>query len=392
MLPIYATSHQYSLPDKSGVFALLQDTTLQAVLDNDNIASNVSLILNNVGAPGSEFISSSVSYNFDSIDVNAEDFLNFSYLNAKYAYNQAFITLSSLNNIFETSLGFGNVISSWNNGGSNSKRAKLDSGSSTLGPAVELKNLNSVVNFKVDNVLGTKTLNLQAPDKPAGSYTLAMIEDIPTPTAYVPPTRELTINGTTYDLEQDRTWDIKGGYHNIKKLRTGQSTSSAINVVSGSFPAIAQVLNRIVIYPYVPANNLTSSAFYINVSTALAGSNAKILIYSDNNGYPGNLLYASTNLDTSTTGIKSTSADIPATVINFTRGETYWIALWTSAAITVSGIAVANSVSTFISGVTSYNCITFVTSGFTTPPNPFTAIADITNSTIVLPFIGITAQ
>jgi hypothetical protein len=390
LLPTYATSHQYSLPDQDGVIALLQDTTIQAVLDNNNIASDVSLILNNVGAPGSEFSSSSVSYNFDSIDIDTEDFLTSTSLSAKYAYNQAFINLSSLDNVFETSLGFGNIISSWSDGGANSRRARLDSGSSTLGPSFELKNLGSIVKFKADNVLGSKTLNLQVPDKAAGSYTLATIEDIPPPSAYVPPTRELTINGTTYDLEQDRTWDIKGGFHSVKKLITNQSTSAAINGVSGSFPAVAQTANKMTVYPYLPFNNVVSASLYINVTLAVAASNAKILVYYDSDGYPGDLLYASANLDTSSIGIKAATLVLPDLPINFLSGQTYWIGLWTSAAISVSGIAVANSVSTHINVTTNYNSITYSTT-FGTPPNQFPDINNTTNATSILPFVGITS-
>jgi hypothetical protein len=73
--------------------------------------------------------------------------------------------------------------------------------------------------------------------------------------------------------------------------------------------------------PIIPKTTFTASNFAINVVIASAGSLAKILIYSDLNGYPSSKLYESTNLDCSTTGLKT----VTARSFVFDANTVYWI-------------------------------------------------------------------
>ena len=55
-------------------------------------------------------------------------------------------------------------------------------------------------------------------------------------TAYVPKTRTLTINGTTYDLSADRTWTIVAGVSSV----SGTAPISAVNVSGAVTISISQ--------------------------------------------------------------------------------------------------------------------------------------------------------
>ena len=60
-------------------------------------------------------------------------------------------------------------------------------------------------------------------DLPASGGTLALTSDIPSLSGYVPTTRTLTINGTTYDLSANRSWSIVAGLSSFN-TRTGAIT------------------------------------------------------------------------------------------------------------------------------------------------------------------------
>ena len=74
---------------------------------------------------------------------------------------------------------------------------------------------------------------------PDASGTVALTSDIPSLTGYVPTTRTLTINGTTYDLSADRSWTIEGGGGTSASTRTVQKYtadgSSATYTVTGGY-------------------------------------------------------------------------------------------------------------------------------------------------------------
>jgi hypothetical protein len=63
--------------------------------------------------------------------------------------------------------------------------------------------------------------------------------------------------------------------------------------------------NTIFLTPYVTPRTFTYTGLSVNVSTAVASTNCKILIYDDLNGVPKNRIFVSTALSKATTGIKT---------------------------------------------------------------------------------------
>jgi hypothetical protein len=77
--------------------------------------------------------------------------------------------------------------------------------------------------------------------------------------------------------------------------------------------------------PYIPNTTFTCVEFAINVVTAQATGLARICVYSSSNNQPTNLLYSSTNLDCSTSGVKSVISSFV-----FTQGTIYWLGIQTN--------------------------------------------------------------
>jgi hypothetical protein len=169
------------------------------------------------------------------------------------------------------------------------------------------------------------------------------------------------------------------GIHALVPLASGEQTNSAVTTQSMS--SSAMVANRLYAYPFIPAQNITTSNLYINVQGSLAGSLARILIYSDLNGRPDQKLYESSNLDCSTNGQKTAT-----TTFNFVAGTRYWLTLHSSSTQTLSSFATTSLINiktTLISmGVYYYDAPTFGSA-----PTTFSIVG--TQSTAA-PFIGIT--
>jgi hypothetical protein len=92
--------------------------------------------------------------------------------------------------------------------------------------------------------------------------------------------------------------------------------------------------------PYIPNTTFTCVEFAINVITAQATGLARICVYSSSNNQPTNLLYSSTDLICSTTGIKSVISSFV-----FTQGTIYWLGIQTNVnSISFTGIAGASCI------------------------------------------------
>jgi hypothetical protein len=120
------------------------------------------------------------------------------------------------------------------------------------------------------------------------------------------------------------------GVHTLIVPPVGYDTS--FGVTGATFVGTAIIADRLHVIPYIPANTFTCSSLYINVNIGAVGANARILIYSDNNGTPGTKTYESVNLNCSTSGVKSI-----ATAQTFLAGTTYWLGVYNSATITYNG-------------------------------------------------------
>jgi hypothetical protein len=158
------------------------------------------------------------------------------------------------------------------------------------------------------------------------------------------------------------------GVHSIVPIASGGVT---FNGITASIGVAAQSGNSIRLTPYIPAQSITSSNLYINVTTATAGSLCTIVIYSDTNGVPTNLLYESADLDCSINGLK-----IATTSFDFVTGTRYWIGIKTNNILsTRNGF---NTASSIVLGATpSSTLISYQkTITYSSPaPNPIGAIS-----------------
>lgn len=141
---------------------------------------------------------------------------------------------------------------------------------------------------------------------------------------------------------------LVGSTLNIPQYSGGIGGLQAFFPVSGNcLPACpygglfgtAMIADRVLIYPFVPSQNFTTSAVRINVTAAVAGANARILIYSNTTGSykPNSKILETTNLDCSTTGEKSYLYSA-----TFTKGQVYWIAVYSNSNPSVTHISAGN--------------------------------------------------
>lgn len=152
--------------------------------------------------------------------------------------------------------------------------------------------------------------------------------------------------------------DYIAGQSNNTALTTGAPTANVLRAMPFLAPLRGGTIDRI--------------AF--EVTTLLAG-NGRIGLYDNledlRNVYPGALLADSGDISTATTGIKSATISVA-----LRPGRIYWLALVTSAAPTLRGLAVGG-VSGFLgvatAGTTALNMGISVAHTFGALPNPFTA-------------------
>lgn len=155
-----------------------------------------------------------------------------------------------------------------------------------------------------------------------------------------------TINGNSLLGSGDLV--ISGGASGIHAL-VQPDTGRIVPIIVGgtNMTTVTATANRLTAIPLIPAKTFTCSNLFINVTTGAAGTNARILIYSDLNGIPNTKLYESANLDCATTGIKTAT-----TSFTFTAGTTYWICTHTSSNQVLTSYAAAGLYGFYSSGTT----------------------------------------
>jgi hypothetical protein len=123
-----------------------------------------------------------------------------------------------------------------------------------------------------------------------------------------------TLVGDTLNIPQ---YSGGGGIHALVKPISARRISNALtSSTSGNNFTLA----RLSLYPFFPANTFTISEILMSCNILAAGSLCRLLIYSDNNGFPDAKLYESADLNLSTTGFK-----IATTTFTFNAGTTYWL-------------------------------------------------------------------
>ena len=152
----------------------------------------------------------------------------------------------------------------------------------------------------------------------------------------------------------------------------GTTTNASINVTT------------LTLYPTILNNTLTCSSISLNITTALASGLARILVYSndDTTALPNTLLFESANIDVSTTGVKTTSANL-----TFLAGVTYWIGVYGSPSGSI-GYTSQVATGTLGMGFGSTTSVTMVSSvirsatTFGSAPNPFSGGVRSSNSAV----------
>lgn len=145
-----------------------------------------------------------------------------------------------------------------------------------------------------------------------------------------------TLVGSTLNIPQYSGGGGSGlvGIHNIFNnfTATGSGVDAAITSTASTNLSLTSV-NQVIAYPFIPNKTITSSQLRINISTGVAGL-SRILIYSDNNGFPNTKLFESADINIASPGIKSVT-----TTFTFNAGTTYWLAYHTNLAHSITAIA-----------------------------------------------------
>lgn len=170
------------------------------------------------------------------------------------------------------------------------------------------------------------------------------------------------------------------GAHTLTLPPSGQVTSFLLN--GDALINFTGSGNRLYVAPYIPASTITCSSLYISISTAVAASLAKIVIYSDNNGVPGTKIYESASFDCASTGQK-----IAITSQTFTAGITYWIGVHSSSNQSYSAAPLSSLIALSMIGSNVPATLCFTTSPFGTAPSSF---GTPVYANAPAPFVGIT--
>jgi hypothetical protein len=116
------------------------------------------------------------------------------------------------------------------------------------------------------------------------------------------------------------------GTHIVVKPQASVYYSS--NPFTGSGGTTSTLANNIYLAPFIPKNSISVNEFRVEVNTIAVGGLARILLFDDLNGLPKNKIIESTNLDCSTSGMKTFTASF-----SFVAGTTYWLGVSVNANI-----------------------------------------------------------
>lgn len=134
----------------------------------------------------------------------------------------------------------------------------------------------------------------------------------------------------------------------VKRLRR-QSGCNAGGVVSGVYydnscmgaasATLAAGAGLIAVVPYMSPVDMTVDRMALVVTVLASGGTADMHIYEClDNGWPGNKLYSSASVATTSTGKKEVTLSF-----TFEAGKTYWLGVRASVAVSLRGIPLAGS-------------------------------------------------
>jgi hypothetical protein len=148
-----------------------------------------------------------------------------------------------------------------------------------------------------------------------------------------------TVNGTTLLGSGNLAISAgaAGGFHVLIKPISGAYYSQLSIIATSAVGAGTRNNGALQLTPFYPANTLTCDSIQFEVTTAVASSLSKVVIYSELNGTPKNLLYQSGDIDCSTLGYKTIT-----TSFTFTAGTVYYIGVVSNASVGVRVIQPSN--------------------------------------------------
>tara|TARA_R110000868_G_scaffold283616_1_gene544053 strand:+ start:2644 stop:3231 length:588 start_codon:yes stop_codon:yes gene_type:complete len=178
------------------------------------------------------------------------------------------------------------------------------------------------------------------------------------------------------------------GVHSLVKIDSTQNTSQSLNALT--LVNHSTTLNAVKTAPYIPNQNIDANTFFIYVTSPSSGNLARIMVYSDLNGLPDNLLYSSIDLSLTGGGIKTT----PKAGFSFVAGTTYWLAVQVNTGsaglhgIPLGSLLPISNNSTDGNAYSVYSALGTYASGAQASFSLYTSPTYTTDS---MPFVGITA-
>lgn len=125
-------------------------------------------------------------------------------------------------------------------------------------------------------------------------------------------------------------------------------------LTAASTTTMTSVADRFEAYPFYCPEDVELSNFGVVVSSAVAGSNVKVGIYSAGpDGLPENLLFGGTNISAATPGYKAQDPGL-----SLEAGKTYWFAVRQSSNFTLRAIPLGSAKPLFSSTSTGTNYVT----------------------------------
>jgi len=256
----------------------------------------------------------------------------------------------------------------------------------TLVSGTNIKSLNGT------SLLGSGGLSVQPTlvsgtnIKTINSTSILGSGDIDVQDTLVSGTNIKTINGNSVLGSGDIT--INGGIVGVHSLLfiPGASVTNQMMTSSATLSGALLTANTIIAAPFIPAQNITTSNLFMQVSTLFAGALCRIAIYSNVNSQPSSLLYVSSDLSMSSIGIKTA-----VTTFNFIAGTTYWLAIHggTTGTSGVNAISSTNLIPIKASGAASSSFSVVTASSTFTSGTPST-FPSPTFANSNMPYIGIT--
>lgn len=203
-------------PDASGTIALTSDLTLQQVLNNNHDLVND----NNFQGTQAGYLNTGTQVNaFGNLSANNNSGIN---VNAFGTEALAGNTANHVNG-FGAEIGLSNIYKNINLFG---YRAFADANN---------QNVFSKWISGTTKYLGRLSFNNITTDQkwelPNATGTIALTSDL---SGYVPTSRTLTINGTTYDLSANRSWTITSGVTSVSATSPITSSGGATPIISTS--------------------------------------------------------------------------------------------------------------------------------------------------------------